>query len=269
MIIHDLPIDEYHKSHHLSSTKIKTFLSDGPERYYRQYVKRDLVQEDTPAFRFGRIFDDKMCLSHAEWEARYVLKPANVDFRTKEGKAWKEAADGREILTADEWILIDEMRSAVLRNPIAEALLFGAKTQVTIRGKLTGSGIDAQSRPDFLQMEAVKPWTRGPAIVDLKTTDDLRNYANKAIDYGYHRQIALGQMLLAAEGVDAEGLLLVVEKKRAPRCRVLRIPETALAKGAEEVIAVGKEIARRASDDDWTERQEGIEELAVSEWRLR
>jgi hypothetical protein len=269
VISYDLDIDAYHAHDALSSSKIKTFLSDGPQRYYRQYVTREFQQEDTPALRFGRIFDDRLCLTHEQWDQRYLVKPANIDLRTKEGKAWKDATNGKEVLTADEWTLIGEMQAAIAENPVAQALLFGAKTQVSVRGPLPFCGVEAQTRPDFLQMDHSAPYTKGPAIIDLKTTDDLRNYEDKAINYGYHRQLAIGQMLLSAHGIDAEALLMVVEKKRYPRCVIYRMPEQALAKGAEEVLAAAKDIWRRRESGDWNEAQTQVIDLAVREWRMR
>ena len=77
-----------------------------------------------------------------------------------------------------------------------------------------------------------------------------------------------GLWLLAKEGIQAEAYLIVVESKRAPRCKVFRMPEIALAAGWEKAKRLMDEIARRMKANDWTERQESIEEITLPGWQL-
>ncbi len=89
------------------------------------------------------------------------------------------------------------------------------------------------------------------------------------MDLGYHRQFGMTQWGLAREGIQAEGFALVIEKKRAPRCRVLRIPEFALAAGWESVKTDLELLAEHYRTGNWVVEQSAIEDVQIPQWQQR
>ncbi len=105
--------------------------------------------------------------------------------------------------------------------------------------------------------------------MNLKTCADLDLYTKHCVTLGYHRQSALEQWLLAKEDIITEHFQLVVEKKLAPRCRVLRIPEKILSAGWDLTKSDIEKIAARYRSGDWSDVQTEIEDVAVPAWADR
>lgn len=267
MIHYNMPMSEYHGSDAVSNSKAKVFHEYGPQRYYRQYIAKDLPQEDSPAMAFGRMFDDFLFLHPLEVAVQYVRKPEGMNFATTAGKEWKAANEGKTIVTDSDWQMADEMLAAIKANPIARDLLLVGEAQVSVRAELTEFGIVAQSRPDWLRLTNTPGICAGPCVVDLKTTADLNTF--DPIRFGYHMQLALGQALLAREGIIADAFLLVVEKTRAPRCKVISLPEIALAAGWNRFSRIAMQIGGRLRSGNWTETQEAVEIATLKPWQIK
>jgi hypothetical protein len=206
-------------------------------------------------------------LFSTDFEDRYIRKPEGMNFATKDGKSWKEANSDKIVVSDEDWTIMHEMAHAITDNPVAHSLLSSGTAQVSIRAVLTEFGITAQSRPDWLRMEATPGICAGPCIVDLKTTADLSKF--DPIAWGYHMQLALGQALLAREGIIADAFLLVVEKTRAPRCRVISLPELALAAGWNRFSRIAMQIGGRMRSGNWKETQETIEIATLKPWQIK
>lgn len=264
MISYEEGIDAYHENPALSNSKINVFRQDGPTAFQRQFVTHTMERPDSDAFRFGRIFDDLVFLDESIFWQKYIVRPAGLDGRTKEGKAWLASQGDLEALTQGEWSLLKDMMAAIQAQPLAKDALMGGRSQVTIRRELPGLGVSVQARPDYL-----KTLPTVTTLVDLKSTTDIVAFNKNCVEYGYHRQLALGQWLLAQEGIQTEALLIVVEKKIAGRCRVLRVPEPILAAGWELVKRDIGLIAARYKSGDWTDVQTAIEDVAVPQWADR
>ena len=268
MIHYNMPMDDYHADTAISNSKIRVFACDGPQRFYRQFIAKDLPGEDSPAFAFGRAFDDLVFGTAAEFNAKYAVRPEGLDLRTADGKAWKTANEGKASISDNDWQVMSDMQFAMRQNQFAVDLLSIGRPQVTIRRDVPDLGIVVQSRPDWFSEFPLLGVTQGTGyIVDLKTTSDLDSFDNSTTKYGYHRQVAMAQYLLAQEGHICDAFLLVVEKTRAGRCRVRRLPEVALAAGFAQFRRYGAEIGRRLAANDWTDRQVAIEECRLTSWQ--
>ncbi len=258
MIIRGESIEAYHATENISKSKLMTYAKHGPAHYYRQYVKRDLPQPDKPAFAIGRAFDDLMCTSKPSW----AVKPDGFDGRTAAGKQWVAEHAGHDTLTAVDDAMIYEMREAMSANAHASRLWTGCEAQVTLRRELPALGITAQARPDGIH------WDH-KAIVDIKTTRDMNGFSRDAINFGYHLQLALGQWLAAQDGHQLDAFLIVVEAKCAPRCKVFRMKEVALAAGWNRCKDLMTKVADHYKTGDWNDRQVEVEDLAMETWQER
>ncbi len=258
MIIRGQTIEEYHASANLSKSKLMTYAKHGPAHFKRQYIDKTMPQPDKPAFAIGRAFDDLMCLGYPTW----ATKPAGFDGRTAAGKQWVADHAGRDVLSVEDNGMLEEMRMAMMSNPNAAMMWPLCEKQVTLEQYLPAHGVTIQSRPDGFDIP-------GERLIDIKTCRDLNAFSRDCITYGYHCQIAMGQWIAAQHGHQLEAFLIVVEAKLAPRCKVLRIPEVALAAGWNRCKSLIDQISAHRKSGDWTEQQAEVETLALEAWQER
>jgi hypothetical protein len=124
----------------------------------------------------------------------YIVRPADLDLRTKEGKEWKAKNAGKEIMSPDEDSAVRNAIKAVRESADAQYLLKLCQQRevgiihnyngVDIKGRLDAHGKD----------EAGKP-----IVLDFKTTSDAdpETWGRKAFGLRYPMQTAWYQSLLA------------------------------------------------------------------------
>lgn len=268
-IIHNEPIGPYHgrDAKTLGSTRIGHYREHGPVWWDLRYNQGAVQQpEASEAQRQGSLLDCMMTEAD-QFPSRYIAKPRNMSFATKEGKAWRaEQPDGVEIVPG-EWIEIaTDCCRAIGEHQTAADMIGDPRCgrQVSLRHAL-GNGLTLQSRPDFLLLNGdMTGW-----YIDLKKTDDLDAFGRKAIDYGYHRQLALAQWLAARAGYRIDAYLLVAEWQRGSRARLFKMPERCLEIGWLEVKQTVDEIAQRFADNDWADDHDGgVDELEIPGWMM-
>lgn len=279
MIIAGESIDDYHANAAISNTKLGKLRSRGAGYYKLAYIDRVVPNEDTAALRFGRFFDDFFFDGKA-WSDRWVIAPEDLDMRTKEGKAFKEAAKGRRVVSAEEGAMTAGMANAILDHPFASVLLQRGDAQVTIRRQLESYGLMAQARPDWYN---ALPWAKcdGPYTVDLKTTADFSEWydihdpdsergARPILKFGYHRQAALVNWLLREEtGKDTLQFLVVVEKQIPYRVGVVQLNSAWIQLGMHEVERDLSVLAYCYAANEWECSPGNIIEPAIPAWYLK
>ena len=252
----------------LGSTRISHFREHGPVWWKLRYIDGAIeAPETSDAMKQGSLMDC-MLTEPEKYATRYIAKPEGMSFATKDGRAWKASQPDGVIIVPPDWIAIaQDCCAAVANHATANRMLQseGCRSQVTLRHALP-SGITLQSRPDYL---ALNEATMDGWYIDLKKTDDLDAFGRKAIDYGYHRQLALAQWLAARAGYRIAAYLLAVEWQRGARARLFRMPEACLEYGWREVKDTVDEIAQRFTDDDWSDDHDGdVDELEVPHWMM-
>lgn len=128
--------------------------------------------------------------------APFVVKPQDMSFTTKEGKSWRDANKGVEILSWDEHATLKRTVAAIQGNADAMYLLnrcpnreVGIVTEyrgVKIKARLDAYGTDESGNP---------------IIVDLKTTSDANpeTWGAHASKLRYFAQMALYKIALSME----------------------------------------------------------------------
>jgi len=128
--------------------------------------------------------------------APFVVKPQDMSFTTKEGKLWRDANKGVEILSWDEHATLKRTVAAIQNNADAMYLLnrcpnreVGIVTEyrgVQIKARLDAYGTDESGNP---------------ICVDLKTTGDANpeTWGNHASKLKYFAQMALYKIALSME----------------------------------------------------------------------
>jgi exodeoxyribonuclease VIII len=109
---------------------------------------------------------------------------------SRRGKEWEKfsaqcKADGRDILTQDQFADCQAISQAALSNERAAKYLRGGKAELTVLWTDKATGIECKARIDFLAEDA-------GAITDLKTSKDVseEGFTRTSWNFGYHTQAA-------------------------------------------------------------------------------
>lgn len=165
----------------------------------------------------------------------FVVKPEGMTFVTKEGKAFRDANQGVEILSQDELFRINRTVKAVKDNKDAMYLLGRCPNRE--RGIVVKyRGIDIKAR-----LDADGADESGSAMVlDLKTTGDANpeTWGRHASNLCYFAQMAFYKMALAMElGLEAppSWMWLVAETTDAADVVIYTPPADAIAIGQKQL----------------------------------
>lgn len=215
---------------YLSSTDIRRLLRS-PAHYKNPKI------EDSPALQFGSLVHEFVLLPHSA-EARYRPK-ANVDGRTKEGKAvrdWEAALSAQQgikfIAEADYNAAISI--SASVRAHLGASALFAGGVAETAGIVSDFLGVNCRIKPDY---------RTDSYIVDLKTCYDARpeQFCKSALAYQYQVQAAL--YVDVAEVIDGKkrDFYWVAVEKDTPFA-------VAVYKASDEMLEHGRQQYRKAID---------------------
>lgn len=161
-------------------------------------------KESTPAMHFGRAVHTAL-IEPERFAREYVRRPDNIDYRTKDGKAWRDEHAGEEVLTGDDWSRCADVVDAVLAHPAA-----GRSLGATVLREATLTWQDCKARPD---------WIADGRIVEFKVTRHANAgewMAHRAFADGWMHQLAWYREGARACGMDVQGGRLVLVSPTAP-----------------------------------------------------
>lgn len=253
-LIHE-PADEYHAqaADYLSSHQLADFRRS-PLLYYRK--RCGLIPDlDRPAYFLGRAAHTLILEGRNTFDTQYAVGgPTNPKTGNPYGpntKAFAEwaKAEGKPVLTRDQFDLLLRMQLGVVRNELATQLICDGEAEGVVR--VPYCGIDCQIRIDWLNAH------RG--IVDLKTCDDLTWFEADARRFGYVHQLAFYRAVLAQViGRQLPVFFLAVEKKEPYRCGVWHLAADVLEIAEHDNVDAIKRLQRCEAVNDWPT---GYEEL--------
>jgi len=179
-------MDHYHSGiDRITSSGLKLLLKKTPAHYYAEYMGEG--SQPTAAMEYG-IAAHALILEGEEAFAKVAMaKPEGVDFRTKEGKAFKAASKGKMTLSEKD---IEEMyafKDKLKESALGSVMFNGtgmAEEVVAWRDALTSA--DAKCKPDWMAKD-------GSLIIDLKMMADAdpTNFKRAIYRYGYHISAAM------------------------------------------------------------------------------
>lgn len=185
-IVPDMPAEQYHATMALSAGGLKR-MRQSPAHFYGLQLDPNRPQdvEPTPAMKNGTLVHCAL-FEPDELERRYVVKPAEVDFRTKEGRAWRDAQSA-EIVDPLQITIARAQAAAVRRLPEVGVLLERGMPEVSAFWIDESTGELCKCRPDW-----VSPAGDGVILVDGKTCQDASpdGFARAVWNYAYHLQAA-------------------------------------------------------------------------------
>ena len=199
MHLFDLSDDAYHGDRSRISKSGLDVLHREPWKFKHQILDGHRP-EPGPSLIHGKR-THTFVLEPGEVEKRYIKAPSDMPKRptaaqlkakkpsdaTKEAierwAEWDACAQGREVITADDWSMYEQAAAAVWDNKYGRALLEqDGWAESTLHFDDEASGVACKSRPDWLLKD-------GTCIVDLKTTRDAGPAFERSADkFRYHVQ---------------------------------------------------------------------------------
>ena len=181
--------------------------------YHFKYAL-DNPQEDTKALCFGRAAH-KYILEKEDFFNEFAILP-NVDRRTTAGKEvyaqFLLESEGKDVISTDDFEVIQEMDKAIDAVPLARELLCGEYEQSFFwKDEVTGER--CKCRPDCLtEYNGMK------MITDYKTTDSCADgmFERSCRKYGYKLQAGMYTEGLFQNTYEQYGFAFVAQEKTAP-----------------------------------------------------
>ena len=173
-----------------------------------------------------------------------VCRPEGMNFRTKEGKAWKEDHEGMAILDREEMLALE--RAWDTCPPQIRSLLQdeGPQREMGLRAEWQGLGI--QARFDiFHDLDCTN--------YDLKRTSNFDDFQRQAYNLGMWFQAGwYASVFAAAGGQPLAGTKLIVSEVQAPyRWKIFTVSKTMIDHGTMEADAVIEDLLHRYETQSW------------------
>jgi hypothetical protein len=228
----------YRATEGISASDIKWILPPRTPAHYHAYKTGQIVREETRALVLGTLCHLAV-LEPERLPTAFAVRPAGLDFRTKDGKAWKEAQGDKPILDETEAAMLDGMSKSVAAHPAACALLDGAQREVSLF-KEHRTGLKLKGRLDVLG---------NGYVADVKTAEagDAGGFGAAVFRYNYHVQAAMYCQLAGVERFS----FITVEKAPPYAVAVYDLSAKALQVGLEALNFALEAIADCTEAGEW------------------
>jgi len=203
-----MPEFQYRSSEAIAKSDLDWICPPRTPAHYRA-KKLGLVEtEQTPAMRLGSMVH-RAILEPDTIKDAWVVKPAGMNFATKEGKEWK-ASQTLPIISEDEDVALRGMMDSVWSNPNAKRIISGSDVERSAFAT-DSDGILRKARIDIL------PKT-GNIVADLKTTAsaDPQEMEKSIAKYRYNVQAAYYLDILKLLGIERTQFLIIAVEKEPP-----------------------------------------------------
>lgn len=268
-LIQDMPAEQYHADPGVSNSMLSA-LNKSPAHCYALHIDPNRPSFGSTAAQSAGTLAHTMILEPMRFAARYTVKPEDVDYRTKDGKSWRDEqrAAGLEVITRDDHLTALQQREAVERVPALRNLLAHGVPEASAFWHDDRVGLRCRARPDWLH------WT-GPrrcVALDIKTISELtpQTVERHIAAYGYHRQAAHYTNGLRALGYEVEEFVFGFVSSSYPFLAVAYVldDETAL-QGADEVAQLLDKFAHCTKHNTWPAFGDGYQLIGLPAWARR
>lgn len=296
-ILH-LPIDDYHASDYVSSSKL-TDLAPCPLYYKRKHIDKAIPRVESEAFAIGNAGHWLILEGSEAFRARTAIQPETYpapESAKKDApivqkpwhngatfcKEWNAAQVGKVILSKQDERLMLDMWAAVAANPDASALLTGGQAEVTFRKDLGVFGV--QCRTDYWHANGVTipsiGRVDGPVVTDLKTCDTIERFKKDFFEMRYHFRAEFYRLVIREVLAEAGELALseipeprfffvAVEKSEPHRVEVFEPDAESLEVGKREVRAALLQLSQCYRSGEWPGSKPGVQSIGLKSWQLR
>jgi hypothetical protein len=263
-LVHDLPAEDYFAAEGVSNSMLSS-LNRSPAHCWALHLDPERPTNEPTAAMIAGTLCHTLMLEPATVSQRYVVRPEGVDFRTKDGKAWRDANVGRQIVTAEDMATAEAQRAALLAVPELAHALSNGRAEVSAFWIDSRTGLLCKLRADWLH---TLPDGR-VIVVDLKTTADAdpAEFGRSVWKFGYHRQAAHYTAGLTACGIDVAAFLFAAVTNARPFLAVpYMLDDEATRKGAEQVVELLDRFAECRRANHWPAYGDGVQVLSLPAW---
>lgn len=206
-------------------------MEDSAEKF-RYFLENPM--EQTPAMAFGSACHS-FILENEKFFDEYAVA-LKADRRTKDGKeAWEiflRETEGKTLISADDYDIMDDMMNGILRNPLAKKLLLG-------KGETEQAFFwtDPETREKCkIKTDRLVKYNRRWYVVDYKTCQcaETNKFNSEIWRLGYHFQAGMYTegVMHAKKLKNRPGFLFVAQEKKAPYAvNVIEVSEEVMAAG--------------------------------------
>jgi hypothetical protein len=271
---YNLSFEDYRNHRdHISSTGLKTLLTESPEHFLYRWNQTD---QDKDHFRFGRIFHMGV-LEPQRFRDELIVEPEftgyNKDGRTlstqsKEArdkrKAWNEAHKGQTILKNSERDDMIGMLNAVMKYPEPKNIIAYGKPEVSLFCTDPVTGLKMKGRPDILVVEE-----DGVEIYDIKSTRrHLRWFYKDIGEFRYDIQISFYKLLCEIVfGKPYKRGGWIVASKEAPHTAAFKDVPPDKTKLSDDWVRHGLNVlADCVKKDQWPSYSAAVEPAEYPDW---
>lgn len=261
----DIPAEEYHaaarRGEFLSSHLLGDFRSC--PLLYKKKLSGEIEPGDSTAYAQGRAIHTLILEGREQFDREYMISGGPINPKSgepfgKTTKSYREwaAAQKRPVISPEDFGWMMNLQRSVWKHPLAGELIMNGRPEGTIRTRYNGEPV--QIRMDYFRED----YEGVPAIIDLKTCDNLTFFERDAIKYGYPAQLAFYRRVFeiaCAENPShvCEGAaprrplvyIVAVEKREPYRCGVWLLTDELLEKERiynEKAMELLKECRARA-----------------------
>jgi hypothetical protein len=253
---HNLPEDIYRQAPGVNISNLK-LMGRSPAHYHARVTGPRM--EPTPAMVFGTLLH-RACLEPEKLAGSFVVKPEDMDFRSKAGKEWRDAQTA-PIIDAAQKNALETASAKVLAHPAACDVLTNSNKEVSVFKRCEKTNILLKGRIDAItvQKDTGLTW-----VADIKTTEDAspKAFARAIAQWGYAEQAAFYLDL-----VGATHFVFIAVEKVAPY-------EVAVYELDPESISIGRkqneknlDLYKRCNEaKEWAGYSTGIETITMPQW---
>lgn len=254
-----LPEEQYRASAAISRSDLDYITTPYTPAHFRALKDGLIEKKETEALTIGAI-THRAILEPDTMKDAFSVRPEGMSLTTKDGRAWKEAQNGKPILNDGQAKSIDGMRIAVHRHEVAKRFFHGSKTEQSIFAEC--DGLDLKARVDILP-------SAGNVIADIKTCEsaDPDEFSKSIGNYGYYRQAYFYLKLCKLAGLDKTQFVFICVEKTPPYAVALySLDDEAMDAGRMTIERDLSVVRECKANNKWPAFNPGISALALPPW---
>lgn len=221
----EIPLETYHNVVEAISKTNLDYIHQSYLHYLTSKLPLTLTEPVPKCLTEGAALHS-LVLTPDQFATEFKVLP-ELDRRTKAGKAYynHELAEGKPLISSEEFSNFEEMAKAIANHPSASLLLKDGTPETSYIWTDSDTGVTCKCRPDYLQRLV---------IVDIKTCQDASYdaFQRAIIDHRYHVQ---GAYFLdgvhAVDGGIRDFILIAVEKDPPYAVAVYKLDEVFIDAG--------------------------------------
>lgn len=263
-IYNGLSADDYHAADGVSHSMLK-HMHPTPAHLQAYMAEK---HEPTPEMILGTLVHQTILEPDRPLPA-LAVKPADMKFSTREGKAWQdnELRTGKLIITQAEFEALKGISASIATHPACRTLFAAGKSEVSLfRGYEFGGGkVLRKARIDFVP--------EGDALADIKTCQDAspEAFAKTVWDMRYFTQAAYYlDVWNSSQEVKKERFVFVAVEKDPPwLVAVYELDKEAIKVGRGENLNDLVTYMDCAESGKWPGYSDRVEKLSLPGWALK